>query len=145
MTSRTLLAERLLSASCGPILGLETGSANASLAIIAGGRVLGEISRPVSSHGSSLPAEVGELLSNAGLNFPDLAGIAVGIGPGSFTGLRVGLSYAKGLVMALRCAIVGLPSLDSVALSVMESRAAAVGQLSCPIVNASKGEVYAAI
>jgi len=147
MTSRALFrAERLLGlAGDEPVLGLETGSSTASLAIVAHGRVLGEFSRPVSSHAASIPEEVNELLSEAGVNLSDLAGVAVGTGPGSFTGLRVGLSYAKGLAMALRCAIVGLPSLDSVALSVMQSSGATVGQIVCPIVDARRGEVYAAL
>src|SRR5438045_233914 len=103
MTSRGLCrADRLLAqaSSTGPVLGFDTGTSIASIALIVNGRVAGDIARPATSHGAALPGAVDEILSSANLRPSDLAGIAVGIGPGSFTGLRIGLSYAKGLVFA---------------------------------------------
>src|SRR5208283_5385388 len=146
MTSRELFrAEKLLelSVGVGSVLGLDTASATASLAIVAHGKILAEQSRSASSHGAELPAAVSELLAQAHISLKDLQGVAVGIGPGSFTGLRVGIAYAKGLILALRCALIGIPTFDCLALAAFEWVSAPEGSLICPIVDARKGEVYA--
>lgn len=148
MTSRTLCTvESALGAgaAAGPVLGLETGGTRAELAVVGDGRVLAEGARAVASHGAELPDAVGELLGEAGVAIGDLKGVAVGIGPGSFTGLRVGLSYAKGLAMATGCALVGVPSLDTLALAARAETGAAPGRMICPVLDARKGEVYAAL
>lgn len=148
MTSRTLCAvEAALraGAAAGPVLGIETGGAQAEMAVVAGGRVLAECSRGVASHGAELPDAVAELLGLAGVAAGDLKGLAVGIGPGSFTGLRVGLSYAKGLAMATGCALVGVPSLDTLALAALAEAGCAPGRMICPVLDARRGEVYAAL
>ncbi|MGO9454864.1 MAG: tRNA (adenosine(37)-N6)-threonylcarbamoyltransferase complex dimerization subunit type 1 TsaB [Candidatus Binataceae bacterium] len=148
MTSPTLCRADLLLAgarSAGPVLGLDTGTSIASIALAVDGRIVGEISRPVTSHGAALPGAVEELLNKAGLRPSDLSGVAVGIGPGSFTGLRIGLSYAKGLVMASKAKIVGVPSLDAIAIAALDSPAARPGLMVCPLVDARKGEVYTAL
>jgi len=148
MTSRALFrVERLLAAgdAVGPVLGLETGTPTASLALIAHGRLLGQISRPVNSHGEKLPAMVDELLDRAALKLDQLAAIAVGIGPGSFTGLRIGLGYAKGLAWAGGLPILGINSLDALAVAGAGHAAARPGSVICPLLDARKGEVYAAL
>ena len=148
MTSRVLFrANHWLerAAGIGPILGFDTGTPIASLALVAGGRLVRAIARPTTSHGAALPAAVDELLGRAAMSPRDLAAIAVGTGPGSFTGLRIGISYAKGLAMASGCALVGVPSFDAVALAALEHRETAPGSLICTIVDARKGEVYAAL
>ncbi len=77
------------------------------------------------------------------MRLSDLAGIAVGIGPGSFTGLRIGLSYAKGIASARRIPIIGVSSLDSMALcGAPQSTSDA---MLCPVLDARRGEVYAAL
>jgi len=122
MTSRELFkADRLLaqSRSLGPVLGLDTGTAIASLAVVANGQLLAGRSRSAGPHGTALPDAVAELLDSARIGIRDLAGVAVAIGPGSFTGLRIALSYAKGLVAASGCSICGVPSLDALALSAL--------------------------
>jgi len=132
-------------ASAGPILGLDTGSAAASLGVVAASRVRASISRPVRSHGSDLPGALEEVLRIAGLTLRDLAAIAVALGPGSFTGLRIGLSYAKGLAMALGLGLVGVPTLDAMALCAVGSPFVRNGVTICPVLDARKGEVYAAL
>jgi tRNA threonylcarbamoyladenosine biosynthesis protein TsaB len=111
--------------------------------VVAAGRIAASFNRALPSHCAGLPAAVEEALAAADLRLGDLAGIAVGIGPGSFTGLRVGLSYAKGLAAASGIALMGVPSLDAIAL------AAAAGLdpdwLVCPVLDARRGEVYAAL
>jgi tRNA threonylcarbamoyladenosine biosynthesis protein TsaB len=146
MTSRELFrADRLyaLGAEVGPVLGLDTASATASLAIVSHGKILAEVTHSAASHGAELPSAAAETLAQAGLTLKDLVGIAVGIGPGSFTGLRVGLAYAKGLILALGCALIGIPTFDCLALAAFEQPAATEGTIICPIFDARKGEVYA--
>jgi tRNA threonylcarbamoyladenosine biosynthesis protein TsaB len=107
--------------------------------------VLAETSHSVASHGAELPEAVAGLLGRAGLSIGELKAIAIGTGPGSFTGLRVGLSYAKGLKLATGCAFLGIPSLDTLALTALAEISATQGRLICPVLDARKGEVYAAL
>lgn len=148
MISRGLFrVEQLLAASrsVGLVLGLETGTPIASLGLIADGGPLAQISRPVNSHGAKLPAMVDELLDQAAVRIDQLAAVAVGIGPGSFTGLRIGLGYAKGLAWAGRLAILGINSLDALAVGAASHPTARPGTIICPVLDARKGEVYAAL
>jgi tRNA threonylcarbamoyladenosine biosynthesis protein TsaB len=148
MTSRVLFkADRLLSEaiSANPVLGLDTGASVASLALAASGRIIGEIHRPVTSHGAELPAAAGEMMAAAGITASDLGAIAIGIGPGSFTGLRIGLSYAKGIAFATGCGLVGVGSLDALAMEAAQAAALPERTLICPIVDARKGEVYTSL
>jgi len=148
MTSHVLCrVNRLLeqAASTRPVLGLDTSTSTASLALISGGKVLGQLERPVTSHGAALPGAVEELLARASNAFTDLGAIAVGTGPGSFTGLRIGTSYAKGIAMATGCALVGVPSFDAIASAAHERHNMGPGQLVGVVVDARKGEVYAAL
>jgi tRNA threonylcarbamoyladenosine biosynthesis protein TsaB len=148
MTSRTLCtveAALVSGAAAGPVLGIDTGGSRADLAVVAEGRVLAEASHSVASHGAELPEAVAGLLGRAGLATARLKAIGIGIGPGSFTGLRVGLSYAKGLKLATGCALLGIPSLDTLALAALAETSLAPGRLICPMLDARKGEVYAAL
>jgi tRNA threonylcarbamoyladenosine biosynthesis protein TsaB len=149
MTSRILCTvEAALAAGvlAGPVLGIDTGGPRADLALVVGGRVLAETSHAVASHGAQLPEAVAGLLEVSGLAAGDLKAVAIGIGPGSFTGLRVGLSYAKGLKLATGCALIGVPSLDTLALTALaEISAKSASRLICPVLDARKGEVYAAL
>src|SRR5580700_8496157 len=136
MTSRVLCrVNRLLeqAAPARPVLGLDTSTSIASFALIAGGKVAASVQRPVTSHRA------------AGLTIGGLGAIAIGTGPGSFTGLRIGLSYAKGIAMASGCALVGVPGFDAMALAALERNNIDQGRLVCVVVDARKGEVYAAL
>jgi tRNA threonylcarbamoyladenosine biosynthesis protein TsaB len=148
MTSRVLCrVNRLLeqTAAARPVLGLDTSTSIASLSLIAGGKVAAAIERPATSHGAALPGAVEELLRAAGLAIGDVGAIAVGTGPGSFTGLRIGLSYAKGVAVASGCALVGVPGFDAMVLAALERNNIEPGRLVCIIGDARKGEVYAAL
>jgi len=148
MTSRVLCrAESLLEqgAANRAVIGLDTGASPASLALVLNGRFAGDVWRPSTSHGAALAGAVDELLAAAGISFGELGGIAVGIGPGSFTGLRIGVSYAKGIAFASGCALAGVPSLDAIALAALEDPRARPGLTVCPILDARKGEVYTAL
>src|SRR4051795_7079195 len=97
-----LSLERLLAetSDLGPVLGIDTGGPIASVGLVVNGRLAATYVRSSASHCAELPAMVAEVLDAADIRMPDLNAVAVAIGPGSFTGLRVGLSYAKGLATA---------------------------------------------
>jgi tRNA threonylcarbamoyladenosine biosynthesis protein TsaB len=94
-----------------------------------------------STHSARLPQALVDLLTAEGLGIPQLEGYAVGLGPGSFTGLRIGLATWKGLAYANRRPIVGASSLAAMALAA--ARDAEQGALLVPLLDARKGEVYA--
>jgi len=88
-----------------------------------------------------LPGEARALLERHGLGFEDLEGIAVGLGPGSFTGLRIGLATAKGLAYAASIPLAGASSLQALAL---DAAMAGRGPLVLPAAVARKDELYVA-
>jgi tRNA threonylcarbamoyladenosine biosynthesis protein TsaB len=96
---------------------------------------------PRSTHSARLPQVLVELLQAEGLAIPDLGGYAVGLGPGSFTGLRIGLATWKGLAYANRKPIAGASSLAAMALAAAPD--AEPGAVLVPLLDAKKGEVYA--
>ena len=123
------------------VLGIDTATRTASVGIVEGEELLAERCQAASlRHGLSLLALVEEVLNTAGMAWGDLEGIAVSIGPGSFTGLRVGLSTAKGIAFAQGLPLVGIPTLRALALAA-DVREGIVS----PILDARKGEVYAAL
>lgn len=96
---------------------------------------------PSGGHGARLPGALHELLVAVDRRLADVEGYAVGLGPGSFTGLRVGLATWKGLAYANRRPIAGASSLAAMALAA--APAAPQGTLLLPLLDARKGEVYA--
>jgi tRNA threonylcarbamoyladenosine biosynthesis protein TsaB len=92
-------------------------------------------------HGARLPAVIGDLLLASQRKLPDVEGYAIGLGPGSFTGLRIGLATFKGFAYANRRPIAGASSLASMALAAASE--APPGALLVPLLDARKGELYA--
>jgi tRNA threonylcarbamoyladenosine biosynthesis protein TsaB len=137
-----LSLERLLAdgAAAGMVLGIDTGGPIASFGVVASGRLAAASTHSPISHGSALPAAVQQVLDSVDVSFRDLTAIAVAIGPGSFTGLRVGLSYAKGIAAAARIGIVGVSSLDALALC--GGSGLREGGSIYPLIDARKGEVF---
>jgi tRNA threonylcarbamoyladenosine biosynthesis protein TsaB len=98
------------------LLALDTATETGSLALVADDRVLGE--RALESHSAYLTLlmpEVAALLSNAGQEAADLDAVAVSLGPGNFTGLRIGLATAKTLAWSLGRPLVPVPTLEALA------------------------------
>jgi len=97
------------------ILAIESASTDPSIALATtDGELLGSSAWSGDSRqGSQLLPRVLELLAERGAALADLGGIAIGTGPGSFTGLRVGMSVAKGLALGLAIPIIGLPSIPA--------------------------------
>jgi tRNA threonylcarbamoyladenosine biosynthesis protein TsaB len=121
-------------------LGIETATSIASVGIVIEDQVVAERALPIrGSHARTLLPLVDDVLVAAGLGLGDVDLIAVSIGPGSFTGLRIGLSVAKGLALATGLPVAGVPTLEAYA------RAAGPRPgVVCPVLDARKGEVYAA-
>lgn len=123
------------------IIAIETATLVGSIAIIDDERVISELTLNVkATHSEKLMAAIDHLMELSGLTLNDMDGIAVSIGPGSFTGLRIGLSTAKGLSYGSGKPLIGIPTLDALASNLPFSR-----YLVCPILDARKGEVYTAI
>ncbi len=97
-------------------LAIDTSSAQAGIALRAGGRIASLVWHAGRSHTVSLLPQIHGLLELHGHPVSRLAGIAVAVGPGAFTGLRVGLGVAKGLSFALDLPLVGVSTLEAAAL-----------------------------
>jgi tRNA threonylcarbamoyladenosine biosynthesis protein TsaB len=120
------------------LLGVESATLSGGVALLDGDRLLGEITLNIAiTHSERLMSAVDRLLADCGLAPADLDGLAVSVGPGSFTGLRVGIATVKALAMALDLPIAAVPTLDALA-----SRLPFADAPVCPILDARKGEVY---
>jgi tRNA threonylcarbamoyladenosine biosynthesis protein TsaB len=120
------------------VLGIETSGNTGGFAVIEDGRLLAEVTSEVTGHHLEKSAVMIEgVLTAAGTSAGGLGAIAVSLGPGSFTGLRVGLALAKGICFGTGLPLVGVPTLDCIAegLSVREG-------LIVPVRDARRGEVY---
>jgi tRNA threonylcarbamoyladenosine biosynthesis protein TsaB len=117
------------------ILALDTATRRASVAICRGSDVLAEGSREVTTHSEGLMPLVDEMLRQSGVATADLDAVVCGVGPGSFTGLRIGMATAKGLCFAAGKPLYGVSSLQALALGAGEGLVAAV-------LDARRREVY---
>jgi len=111
------------------ILAFDTATDVATSALVDDGEVLGERT----SRAVTLLEDVDALLRQSGTHTGDVEALAVGIGPGSFTGVRIGLSTARGLAFALGIPVAGVSTLDALAMG-------APGAV--PVIDARRGEVF---
>ena len=123
------------------ILAFDTATNNCSVAITRGGFVDGQVLGSLSfdsgvSHSRRLLGSIDWLLHTTEMRISDIGALALGTGPGSFTGLRIGMATAKGLVHGKGLPLIGISSLDSVAATVRSER------LICVVMDARKKEVY---
>ena len=133
------------------ILAIETSTLTGSIALVEaplgkdGSRerekILGEttLSTP-ETHSARLMPSIDRLLRETSLTIHQVQGIALGLGPGSFTGLRIAVSTAKGLAYSLKVPVVGVPTLDALAYNLPYA-----STLVCPVLDARKKEIYAAL
>ena len=125
-----------------PILAFDTATPTARVALISpDGECLALRQRTAARHSANLLALCDEVMHEAGTSVAGLAAIVCGAGPGSFTGLRVGLAVAKGLALPTGLPLVLLSSLDVLACDLAAESPAARHVLPC--IDAGKGQVYA--
>ena len=131
------------------ILNIDTALDTANVALAEDGKVVSSMSNDTQKdHASWLQPALQELMKDAGVNMQQLSAIGISIGPGSYTGLRIGLSAAKGICYAL-----GIPLITEISLKLMAFSAInyANGEqfpaciLFCPMIDARRMEVFAAI
>jgi tRNA threonylcarbamoyladenosine biosynthesis protein TsaB len=118
-------------------LGIDTSTRTASVAIVADGRVLAE-TRGERAHELLVLIDAACTAANIGAH--DLQAVAIGAGPGSFTGLRIGMATAKGIAFAAKCPLWAVSSLGALAFEVLEPGSEVVA-----VLDARKGELYAGV
>ena len=124
------------------IINLETASTNCSVSIYEGKQLLAlkEDPSPEYTHGELLHVFMEEALKEAGLGPGELDAVAVSKGPGSYTGLRIGVAAAKGLCFALDLPLIAVPTLESMAAQLRVPSGVLI-----PMLDARRMEVYAAV
>jgi tRNA threonylcarbamoyladenosine biosynthesis protein TsaB len=124
------------------ILNIETTTKNCSVSIAKEGKTLvcNEIAEEGYSHAERLHVFIEESIAAAGITYKDLVAIAVSQGPGSYTGLRIGVSAAKGLCFAL-----GIPLIAVDTLQALAAQAKVESGLIVPMLDARRMEVYSAV
>lgn len=134
------------------VLAIDTATAIASVALVEDGELIaeevhsdrpGEAPAPVTprvNHAEIILPLLDRLLKRAAVSLPEISVLGVSIGPGSFTGLRIGLSTVKGLAYGCEIPVVGIPTLLAIAARVRDWEG-----LICPFLDARKKEVYAAL
>jgi tRNA threonylcarbamoyladenosine biosynthesis protein TsaB len=121
------------------ILGIDTSTKFCNLGLIENENILIEytINGLKKKHSSILVPAIKNLFKTIDLKIEEINGIAVSMGPGSFTGLRIGLCVAKGLCYARSLPLLGIPTLDAMAFPFKE-----IPYLICPILESKKDEIY---
>ncbi len=149
------------------LLAFDTATSSLAVAVTEGGRVLAERNiHAERNHSAYLVTAIGDCLEAAGLAKQDIDGIAVGIGPGSYTGIRIAVTTAKTLAWSLRLPVYGVSSLAALALGgwagASGQDAAALGELAArrgeagrratagghwiaPLIDARRGQAYTAL
>ena len=123
------------------ILGVDTSTPIGSVGLIDGERFVAEHTLSiVKAHSSRLMPAIDQILKWADLTVQDLDACAVGIGPGSFTGIRIGVGTIKSLCYAVKKPIIGVSTLEAIAYNLRYT-----DKLICPILDARKDEVYGAL
>ncbi len=120
---------------------MDTSTMMGSVALVEDDRVISEFALNLqTTHSQRLLTTIDQLLKSSHCPIELIDGFAVALGPGSFTGLRIALSSVKGLAMASGKPVVGVSTLEALALNLQFSR-----HLVCPLLDARKKEVYAAL
>ena len=124
------------------ILNIETATKNCSVSISKEGEtiVLKELNSGEYSHAEKLHEFIKQVVGEAGIELPELKAVAVSKGPGSYTGLRIGVSTAKGMCFALDIPLIAIDTLQALALSTSISEGLVI-----PLLDARRMEVYSAV
>ncbi len=125
------------------VLGIETATEVCAAAIARDGRVIAEVSVDKKNvHAERLLALISTVLEETATTVDGIDGIAVSIGPGSFTGLRIGLSVAKGLAYASSKPLVAVPTLEALAYRAFHAGKVETGGSVLAALDARRDEVY---
>ncbi len=135
------------------ILHIETSGEICSVALSEKDQLIGQKeSEEQRSHASMLTLLIDEMMKEAGIGFPMLDAVAVSKGPGSYTGLRIGVSAAKGICFAHDLPLIGINTLEALASGILEKEKSKLEYLGfgnedyvCPLIDARRMEVYTAI
>jgi len=124
------------------ILNIETATKNCSVSLAKNGKtiVLKELNSGEYSHAEKLHEFIKQVVDEAGIELEELKAVAVSKGPGSYTGLRIGVSAAKGLCFALDIPLISVNTLQVLALSISISEGVVI-----PLLDARRMEVYSAV
>jgi len=123
------------------VLGIDTSSQTGTVAVLEGDTVLAEVAvTSTQTHARRLMSAVDATLEMAGLTIAGCEGFAVTTGPGSFTGLRIGISTIKGLGFATKKPVTGVSTLDALAYQFPS-----FPHLVCPVLDARKGQIYTSL
>jgi tRNA threonylcarbamoyladenosine biosynthesis protein TsaB len=127
------------------LLAIETALDVCSVALGKNGEVISaKEERGQNLHSSRLTILISEVIAEAGLKMKDLQAVAVSKGPGSYTGLRIGVSTAKGLCYGLGIPLIGINTLESMARRAIKE-IGDIDALYCPMIDARRMEVYYAL
>lgn len=123
------------------ILGIDSSGLVASVALASDETVIAEFTvNNKQTHSQTLLPMLEQVMKFSGMALEEIDGIAVAAGPGSFTGLRIGASTAKGLGLVLKKPIISVPTIEGLAYQLAEAEG-----LICPIMDARRNQVYTGI
>lgn len=122
------------------ILALDTTTPTASAAIWQDGALLGQYTIQTTTHSTTVLPMIESLLKNLSLTIPEIDLMTVAAGPGSFTGVRIGVSTIKGLAFSHQIPCMGVSSLEALAWNLVGYHG-----ILCPVINARRGHVYTAL
>ena len=123
------------------ILSIDSSTPVAGIAVSDGRKLLGEVMiNTKNTHSEKLMPMVAQILDDLQMTIPQVDAVAVTCGPGSFTGLRIGMATAKGIVQGGEKKLIAIPTLDCLAQNLIHYPG-----IICPIMNAQKKQVYTAI
>lgn len=127
------------------ILSVESSAELCSVALSKGGVLINQkVSKNKREHASLISTLTAELFKESGFTVQQLQGVAISEGPGSYTGLRVGLSFAKGLCFALKIPLIAISTLDLLVQIVLEMGEQTNVKSIVPVIDARRMEVYTA-
>jgi len=128
------------------ILLLETATSTCSVALSENGKIIGiKEANERNIHASHITLFIEELMINTGKKYTDLNAVAVSKGPGSYTGLRIGVSTAKGLCYVLDIPLLGINTLEAMTYGLLSQNDIQDSDLLVPMIDARRMEVYTGI
>ena len=128
------------------LLFLETATEVCSVALSKGNEIAASISlEKGNTHAEQLFPFIEQVLTEGNCKISELAGVVLSIGPGSYTGLRIGASAAKGICYALNIPLIGVSTLQSIVFGALQTQNEPQNVLYCPMIDARRMEVFTAL